>query len=146
MSAFPGDCNFENPLNPLCSWEIVPGDLKFLRVKGKQNKWDGESEDRDRGDGSSKGKGRRAGKEKKSRGERRGERGGGRRGERKEGRRGERKGERRGKRRWRSKRPDKDGSGNESKPTIIFHENLPLSLTTSKSVSGGFAKGLLIYS
>ena len=71
---FPGDCDFENPLNPLCSWEIVPGDLMFVRVEGRQNTTEHEGEDHDKDSGrqeegrqSGQSRGRRSNRRWKSR-------------------------------------------------------------------------------
>jgi len=69
-----GDCDFENPLNPLCSWEIVPGDLMFVRVEGRQNTTEHEGEDHDKDSGrqeegrqSGQSRGRRSNRRWKSR-------------------------------------------------------------------------------
>ena len=89
---FPGDCDFENPLNPLCSWEIVPGDLKFGRVRGIQNATELEEEEHDRHNG-------RQG----------------------EGRKREHSRERRSNRRWKSRKHGMGASRNESMLLSYFY-------------------------
>ena len=98
-----GDCDFENSRTPLCSWEIVPGDLKFVRVRGRQNTADDDREHRERKE-SNRRRGRKAHKGRKG-----------------EGRNWEgSKGEGNAQNHWESKRPSNGSNYNKSKLANFF--------------------------